>query len=174
MRILIRLATADEIPLLTEVELSAETAFKIFKDYRSSGRTVPQKLLESMATDKKLWVAVDEQDKPVGFVGCENMDNILYIHEIDVAHSFQKQGIGRRLMLTVIDHAKQENYPAIGLTTSRDAAWNKPFYATLGFVEIVDDREYPDLYKQLQKEIGEGASASIRCAMVKRLSSCGG
>jgi hypothetical protein len=38
-------------------------------------------------------------------------------------------------METVIEDAQRTRYPVIGLTTRRDAPWNKPFYQSLGFTE---------------------------------------
>ncbi len=141
-------------------------AFRVLQDYVPDDRTVPAHILNAMANAKKLWVAVSD-NKPVSFVGCRDMGTLLYVHEISVAHNFQKQGIGRKLMQTVIENATGGGYLAIGLTTRRDARWNMPFYASLGFAEITDTGTWPDLFAQLQKEIADGANPTTRCAMIK-------
>lgn len=93
----------------------------------------------------------------------------MYIHEISVAYEAQKQGIGRRLMLTVLDFAQNGGYSAIGLTTRRDARWNMPFYQSLGFIETRDAQVWPDLFARLENEVAQGANPAIRCAMVRML-----
>lgn len=165
----IRLATLSDIPSLEDVERSAANAFRVLPDYDPNASTVGTELLTKMAEDKKLWVATTDEDKPVGFVGCRGMDNFLYIHEISVAFDHQKQGIGRNLMITALNGAVQAGYSAAGLTTRRDIAWNMPFYKKLGFIEVKNPQEWPDLFTQLQKEIDSGADPSTRCAMIKNL-----
>ena len=166
-RFLIRLAGKSDIPFLADVERSAAAAFHALPDYDPSGRVVEPLLLEQMSIEKKLWVATASDGKLIGFIGCEDIDDFLYIHEISVAHDFQKQGIGRSLMLTALDEARERGYKAIGLTTRRDAYWNGPFYRSLGFCELTDEKEWPGLFSQLQREIVEGADPLIRCAMIK-------
>ena len=165
----IRPAAEKDIKILADVERSAAEAFLTLSEYIPSDRTVPSDLLMQMMTNKNLWVATVDESEPVGFIGCMDMNNLLYVHEISVAHKFQKQGIGRRLMLHIIDGASRANYPAVGLTTRRDAVWNMPFYKTLGFIETTESQKWPGLFAQLQKEIDNGADSAIRCAMVKIL-----
>lgn len=164
--ITMRPAIPADIPLLPDVERSAARAFLALPGYVESGRTVPEDVLAGMAEAGRLWVAVDGEDRPVGFVGCRDLGQLLYVHEISVALPFQKQGIGRRLMRTVLAEALNRGYPAVGLTTRRDAVWNAPFYASLGFAEIQDSNAWPELFARLQKEIAEGADPAQRCAMV--------
>jgi len=167
MNFIIRLGNKDDVASLENVERSAAEAFAILPDYRPGGRTVPPQILYKMVVSKNLWVAVDKEDRVKGFVGCQTMDDCLYVHEISVALNFQKQGIGRRLMNTVIDEAAKRGHAGVVLTTTRHVRWNMPFYKTLGFSEVIDGQKWPNLYAQLQKEIVESADASTRCAMVK-------
>ena len=107
--------------------------------------------------------------KPVGFIACREMDGLLYVHEMSVAVEHQKQGIGRNLMLKILDEAAKANYPGVSLTTRRHASWNMPFYKKLGFIEVEDAREWPGLFAQLQKEINSGTDSLERGAMIKKL-----
>ena len=163
----IRFAKAKDIPFLADVERSAAKAFQALPNHISSDRTVDVAALEKMAAAQKLWVAEMSQGIIAGFLGCEDKGKFLYVHEISVAHEFQKQGIGRRLMTTILDEAGRLGYSAVGLTTRRDAVWNAPFYESLGFHYLLDGQEWPSLFEQLQKEIAQGANPSIRCAMIK-------
>lgn len=168
---LIRLAEPDDVPWLEDVERSAAKAFSVLDCPLPNGSpTVPQSLLMEMAGRGKLWVACNESGKIIGFVGCRDMDDILYVHEISVAYAFQKQGAGRSLMQAVLDEATVAGYPAVGLTTSRDIVWNFPFYETFGFREIAA-YECPALSAQLQDEVHNGANPATRCAMIIRLDS---
>lgn len=164
----VRLASPQDILHLEGIERSAATAFSIYPEYSPDWPTVPQEKLQAMAKDKKLWVAVSEENKPIGFAGCRDMDNILYVHEISVSADCQKQGIGRKLMDTILSFASLEQYDGVGLTTSRDVPWNMPFYKTLGFSEMTDQIEQPMLWEQLQHEIKDGANPRTRCTMLKR------
>jgi GNAT superfamily N-acetyltransferase len=167
----IRVAGDRDIPLLEEVERLAEKAFVVLSDYVLSGNTVPQALLQEMAARQMLWVATSDDDRPIGFVACREMESLLYVHEISVAFEHQKKGVGRRLMERVIDHAIARNYSHIGLTTNRHVDWNKPFYATLGFSEIGDGEEHPELWQHLLEEIKNRTNPGERCAMVKKVTS---
>jgi predicted N-acetyltransferase YhbS len=165
----IRLATLRDVPLLGEVERSASKAFFVYPNHGPCDDVVPVELLAEIAASGKLWVAI-VADQPVGFVACREMEDILYVHEISVAQVFQKQGIGRRLMETVLEKAALDGYSAVGLTTSRDVIWNMPFYKTLGFYEITGE-ECPALWGQLQEELKKGANPLTRCAMINPLNS---
>jgi ribosomal protein S18 acetylase RimI-like enzyme len=168
MTIHIRPATRDDIQYLADIERSAAQAFRILPDYVDNTHTVPTELLVGMAETGKIWVAVADQ-KPVGFIACGEMDGFLYVHEMSVAFEHQKQGIGRNLMLKVLDEAAKANYPGISLTTRRHAAWNMPFYKKLGFIEAENAQELPGLFAQLQKEINSGTASLERCAMIIKL-----
>ncbi len=78
---------------------------------------MPKEKLEAMVEYKKLWVAIDVDDKPIGFVGCKEIGTILYVYEISVVSEHQKKGIGRELMKTILGFASSHKYKAVGLTT---------------------------------------------------------
>lgn len=86
-----------------------------------------------------LWIAEDAEAGPVGFLAAERTDGALYVEQVSVRFGRQQQGLGRRLMRAAIDWARRNGLPAVTLTTFRDIAWNAPFYASLGFVELAED-----------------------------------
>jgi hypothetical protein len=55
------------------------------------------------------------------------------------------------------------------LTTYRDLAWNGPFYARLGFVEVDPQQVGPGHAQKVQQEAGAGHDPSRRCVMALRL-----
>jgi hypothetical protein len=81
----IRLAALADLPKLADVERSAAEAFQSLPNYVASGRTIPPEVLGSMIAASKLWVADHASAGIIGFVGCRDVGEILYVHEISVA-----------------------------------------------------------------------------------------
>ncbi len=113
------------------------------------------------------WVAVDDEDRPQGFVCASVQDTALYIEELSVARSHQGQGLGRQLMLAVEHRARAAGLAALILTTFSDVPWNAPFYRRLGF-QCLDEQALDGfLCEQLRHERALGLPG--RCAMSKAL-----
>lgn len=164
----IRLATLGDIDALKTVEESAAKAFHGSNVGYVADRTVDPDLLKKLVGFKTLWVAVENDNVPIGFAACYALDGFFYLHEISVASEFQGRGIGRRLMYAIEDHARDESYPYIGLITFRDIRWNGPFYKSLGFKEIEPDL-YSGLHNKYKDDIRHGHDPALRCAMIKVL-----
>lgn len=166
MPIRVRLATEADIPHLDAVEQSAAKAFIGSSVGYIESRSVPAELLQKLQKDKTLWIAADDQNKPVGFVACYALDGFLYVHEISVAREAQGKGIGRRLMNVVEDYAIDQDFPYIGLTTFRDIRWNGPFYKSLGYKEVGPD-VYSGLHNKFKDDVRKGMDPTKRCVMIK-------
>jgi len=162
----IRLATEADVPALDAVEQSAAKAFIGSSVGYVESRSVDPALLIKLAAAKTLWVAVDDQNIPVGFAACYPLDGFFYLHEISVAQEAQGHGIGRRLMHALEEHALNERYPYIGLVTFRDVRWNGPFYKSLGYKEIAPDL-YSGLHNKFKDDIRHGHDPALRCVMIK-------
>jgi GNAT superfamily N-acetyltransferase len=78
-------------------------------------------------------VVVDQKDYPIGFALVHVLDESVHLHELDVHPDYARQGVGRRLIETVIDWARARGATALTLTTFDDIPWNGPYYARLGF-----------------------------------------
>ncbi|WP_110971634.1 GNAT family N-acetyltransferase [Pseudomonas huaxiensis] len=115
-----------------------------------------------------LWVAVDEQDRPLGFLCASIQDDGLHIDELSVARSHQGQGLGRELIATAEAWAQAQRFTALTLTTFREVPWNAPFYARLGFTCLDDGQLKGFLQQQIAHEHALGLPG--RCAMCKALS----
>lgn len=166
MGIRIRPATESDVGHLDAVEQSAAKAFIGSAVGYVESRSVPQDLLVRLCHNKTLWVAADDQNRPIGFVATYPLDGFLYVHEISVARKAQGQGIGRRLMNVVEDYAIDHDFPYIGLITFRDIRWNGPFYKSLGYKEIAPD-VYSGLHNKFKDDIRKGMDAAKRCVMIK-------
>ena len=110
------------------------------------------------------WVA-EADSQVVGFVCAEAIGNELHICELSVRREWQQQGIGRELMKAVIEHARHTQFQAVTLTTFREVPWNEPFYRSLGFEIIDQEKLEPRLEQILRTEIQHGFPRSLRCAM---------
>ncbi|KAM3072349.1 hypothetical protein ACMFMG_009158 [Clarireedia jacksonii] len=159
----IREARHEDVPSLADVERSAAELFSSFNvDVGDS--VVDPLLLSAMVDQHHLWVAVDSQDMPVGFVGGVTLDGQFHITEVSVAKSHQRRGIGTALMERMTADVKREGYSAISLTTNKVVPWNYPWYQRIGYFELELSDIGPEL-ATLIKEESLHHDQDSRCAM---------
>ncbi len=162
-RIVVRPASATDLPCLPTIESSAVEAYarhgQPLVDYEPAEA-------EDWATHLSaglLWIAEDAATGPVGFLAAERADGGLYVAEVDVAITHQRQGIGRRIMQAAIDRARGEGLANLTLTTSLETPWNVPFYRSLGFVVLEEAAMPPHLAATHANE--KAAGLQNRCGM---------
>ncbi|GGK18519.1 GNAT family N-acetyltransferase [Salinarimonas ramus] len=166
----IRSAAEADVPLLPGIEASAAALFAGWPGaLAGDGPTAPPEALDLCRVAGTLWVAADREDAPVGFLAAGDLDGFLHVHEISVAREHQRRGLGRALMAAAIDFGRWAFIPAVTLTTDRIVPWNKPFYATLGFVELTRDGLPPGHAAKLAHELDLGFDPARRCVMAKVL-----
>ena len=162
----IRLARPSDLDALAPIERSAASVFRdAGLSWLADGDTMDASMLSTLCGQGTLWVAVDLGDKPVGFLAGQEFDGQFYIAEVSVALSHQRQGIGARLVGVAVAHAKALGLKAVTLTTYRDLAWNGPFYARLGFIEVDPAEAAPGHRKKLRLEAKAGHDPARRCLM---------
>lgn len=169
----IRKTAAADAPLLPAVERSAGQAFRAIPSLAwiadDWGQSVEQhlRLMESGVS----WVAVEESADgvPMGFLNGAVVDGNLHIWEMSVSRDHQRKGIGRALMSTAKDHARQSGLLKLSLTTFRDVPWNQAFYESVGFVLVEGQDVTPALVKIMEDEVKDGLPAERRCAMICQL-----
>ncbi|WP_200550544.1 GNAT family N-acetyltransferase [Kosakonia sp. LAM2021] len=130
-------ALSEHLAALRAIELAAFETLR--KAGAVSGSPVANSLeaLHQLCTQGVLLVAFAPGEIPVGFAGAVITENWLHIAEADVHPDWQRQGIGRRLMHALLSEGKARGLNGASLTTDRDAPFNAPFYASLGF-DIVE------------------------------------
>ena len=101
-----------------------------------------------------------------GFLVAEPFSREIHIWEMAVAPAFQRRGIGSGLVRAAMIDARNTGFKALTLTTSRDLAWNAPFYARLAFAEVTALDAHPRLAGELANEVDDGLPADRRCAMI--------
>ena len=135
----IRSAALDDLPQLREIERAAsilfrETRFAFLVDYEPSSL----EFLQSQLAAGGVWMAVDGEDRAVGFAVAGFIDGSPHLHEIDVHPEHGGRGLGTRLLHTVVGWAREGGYAILTLSTFRDIPWNEGFYRNLGFEEILE------------------------------------
>ncbi len=113
----------------------------------------------------RVWVAEAADASIVGFLSAYTVDSELHIQEVSVSSGFQGQGLGRRLLLTALEHARNLGLAALTLTTFRELPWNEVFYRRFGFETLAPCRLDPRLKAVLEAEIAHGLPGARRCAM---------
>ncbi|MEZ0170843.1 GNAT family N-acetyltransferase [Microvirga sp. TS319] len=144
---------------------------------RKSGSGFPLERCASLRREHRIqsqkWIPLLgpmlQRDEPVGFLAAHEMDGHFYIAEVSVAQSHQRRGLGARLIGAAVAHAKRSGFSTVTLTTYRDLAWNGPFYASLGFVEIEPGETWPGHAAKLRAEAEAGHDPARRCVMALRL-----
>ncbi len=137
----IRSARAEQLTLLSQVE---QLANRLFLDtpysFLVNAEPLPLDLIRERFQAGQVWVAIDNQDAVVGFAITREVDDTLYLQEIDVNPEHGQKGIGSALVNAVCSWAKLQDYRAVSLSTFRHIPWNAPFYSKLGF-RISDESE---------------------------------
>ena len=170
----IRHATAADLAALPAIERSAAQAFRgagvsLSADAPVSSAEVWRPALRSGT----LWVAVNETGRVVGFLAARKINRVLHIDEMDVDFDHQRRGIGRALLDAAIAWAHRAGLNEITLTTFRELAFNRNFYAAAGFVELAPQDMSPRLKAIRAREAGYGLEPRERCAMALRLQTRG-
>ncbi|MGF6175523.1 GNAT family N-acetyltransferase [Ensifer sp. 4252] len=167
MNALIRLTREDDTPALPDIERSSGEAFRVVPELA----WIADDDVQSVAAHLEFvrcglsWVAVDDRDRPLGFLCAEISDGALHIWQLAVLHERQGFGLGRALIAAAIAHARGRSLGEVTLTTFRELAWNECFYRKLGFLTLGEEGLDARLAQILAKEATYGLPAERRCAM---------
>lgn len=164
----VRIAEAEQhhFPAIRAVELAA------FETLRHAGAVSG----EAEASDDEelgryqqhgiLIAAFADDNHLVGYAGALLAEGFLHIGEMDVHPDWQRRGIGRQLMETLLSIGGDRQLAGATLTTDRLAPFNAPFYQSLGFRSIERARCPMRLAKILDAEIARGFDPDRRIAMI--------
>jgi len=103
-----------------------------------------------------LFVAVNENDSPIGFAFIETMDHGVHLDELDVLPEFGGKGIGTALVKKVCEWAKENELSSVTLTTYKNIPWNEPFYKKINFRVLSADEMPFQLYQLYLREHENG------------------
>ena len=157
-----------ELPKLQTIE---QAAAQLFRDTPQSWIADDEGMalttLEHWFINGRIWVAVDAADEPVGFAIGRTVDGTAYLHELDVHPAHGRQGVGARLIDTVVTWARENDYPAVTLATCTHIPWNAPYYTRLGFRVLREDELGPGLQEVRAHELEAGWPATERVCMIR-------
>jgi GNAT superfamily N-acetyltransferase len=161
----IREATKTDLDLLPDLEKRSDETF------RAMPRFEPMLAMEGLSLEEchnlppstQIWIA--ETHKPVGFVYTCDIDDLTYFGQLSVVPEAQNRGIGSALLNVAVQKAREENKPGLVLTTFRDVAFNAPFYARRGFIELATLHMGPELTALAKEDEKQWGAFSPRVVM---------
>lgn len=135
----------DDIAALVAVDIAASAMFEStgLLDPEALSDHVPAEVFEKEIPLANVFVARNQHDWAVGFALIRLRGNGLYLDQVSVHPDHGQKGIGRALVIRVLTEAELRKRPHVSLSTFRDVPWNGPFYASLGFKEIAQDKLEP-------------------------------
>jgi GNAT superfamily N-acetyltransferase len=162
----IRASRPDDGFVLRDIERSAGEAFRAI-GMASVASEEPRSEVEltAYAMAGRSWVAVEDTDRPVGYILLDEIDGDAHVAQVSVLPESQGRGVGRALLEQVRIWAVAANVPAITLTTFRDVPWNRPLYEHLGFLVLPEERIGPGLRAILAHESDGGPRTAARVCM---------
>lgn len=169
--IAVRLATNHDCALLPDIERSAVRRFADLGMDDVVGAPVAEaEAWEPHCESEGLWVSVDAQDRPYGFLASGQLDHSLFLYQLAVAYDHQRQGVGRTLLRRAEQAARGKGLKEVFLTTFCDVPFNGPYYARQGYHVVEDDALPPALQPVMDAERRRwSAPDRRRCAMLKRV-----
>ncbi len=166
----IRHAQQGELATLPEIERLAAERFASFGLAEVLSRIVtPVELLRERAQTGHVWVAVGDDDHPVGFAVVSTLDDHAHLDEVDVLPDHGRRGIGTALVEKACEWARSAGKRAITLSTLRNVPWNAPFYVKLGFSILRDADLTAPLRQLLEFEARLGLPMKDRVLMRRHL-----
>ncbi len=141
--------------MLPEADLPVEVRYLVIEN----------ELLQEAQSDARLWVALTDERTPVGFAMAGIIDGGAHLDEMDVMPDFGRQGVGTRLVRTIIDWARSDNHLELTLITFRHLPWNAPFYEKMGFKVMKCSELGEELASLLQAESEAGIDMHKRVCM---------
>jgi GNAT superfamily N-acetyltransferase len=125
----IRPVRAGELALLPALEAAADTMFEPFDHGVFPGPGTPEDFAGAL-------VVLVAGDPPRGLCRIDRVGDGAHLEQVSVHPDHGHRGIGRALLRSGIEWARANGYEELTLCTYRDVAWNGPFYASEGFIEI--------------------------------------
>ena len=166
----VRPARNGDLAALVEIERSAGETFRsLGMDRVADDDPGSVEQLTPYAEDGRAFVALDREDRPVGYLVLDLVDGNAHIEQVSVHPRRAGQGIGRELVEHAAAWARHRDLPALTLTTYRDVPWNGPYYERLGFRHLGADEETPGLRALRAHERSVGLDAWPRGCMRRDL-----
>jgi GNAT superfamily N-acetyltransferase len=162
----INAARQEDLAWLPAIELAAARLLAGLAPESVLNETTSPEVLNRARREGHLWVALSDDDVPVGFAHVEVIErDAVHLEEIDVHPDHGRRGLGTTLVLRVCECAASRGYASVTLTTFRDVPWNMPFYARLGFAVVPPEELSGALRAVVDDETRRGLDPSRRVVM---------
>jgi GNAT superfamily N-acetyltransferase len=161
----IRPASPADFPTLRQIEFFAFETLRMAGAAHGPPQTSSDRELQTYYDAGFLLAAIAYDGEPVGYIGGYDAGQRLHIGEMDVHPHWQRQGIGRRMMLAILEQARKHHLLGATLTTDRLAPFNAAFYASLGFSILESTERSQRLDALLETEAAKGLDPDRRVAM---------
>lgn len=94
------------------------------------------------------WIAIDENDRVIGSIGCNIENNSAVLHRLYVKHNMKRQGIGSELLKTAENFAKMRQCEIIKLHLGEKETYfeSRFFYSGHGYVYDDSDHMSKTIY----------------------------
>jgi GNAT superfamily N-acetyltransferase len=170
MTVSIRASRPEDTLTLQDIERRAGAQFRdVGMPDIADAEPASTEELDEYARAGRGWVAVGDDDRPIGYLIVDIVDGAAHIEQLSVVPGHQGTGVGRALVDRVRTWAGEHGYPAITLTTFTDVPWNRPLYEHLGFHVIAPDDLGPELRAVRDHEATLGLDPAIRVCMRSRV-----
>ncbi|MFB6715451.1 MULTISPECIES: GNAT family N-acetyltransferase [unclassified Streptomyces] len=151
----IRTARRSDLPLLQDIERAAGEPFRALGMSAIADDDPPAlDLLDDYRRAGRAWVAVDADDRPVGYLIADPVEGAAHIEQVSVHPSAARRGLGSTLIDHLAGWAADRQLDALTLTTFSHVPWNAPYYARLGF-RVLKDAELTDGLRKIRAEEAE-------------------
>jgi len=178
--IVVRAARVDECGRLDDVERDGDRRYAGYDGIPAGfDDVVAPSVLQAGRREGRLWVAVtmagggtggDSDDgEIIGFVLAQTVEGSAHLAQLSVRLSWQGQGVGRRLVETVVGWAREKAMDRLTLCTFSDVGWNRPLYEHLGFSVLPGERWTPGLRAVFESDGPLSLDLGRRVVMVRDL-----
>jgi GNAT superfamily N-acetyltransferase len=162
----IRAARLEDLAEMVEIERAAGESFRsLGMDLVADDDPGSVEELAPYAQSGRAFVAVDADNRPVGYLLLDLVDGAAHIEQVSVHPDHARRGTGRALIGRAVLWAQDHGVLTLTLTTFVDVPWNGPYYERLGFRYLGTDEETPGLRAIRDDERARGLDAWPRASM---------
>ncbi|MFJ9038151.1 GNAT family N-acetyltransferase [Streptomyces sp. NPDC102406] len=167
---ILRSATAAELPRLQEIEVAAGAAFRpLGMDAVADDEPPALAELERYRRAGNAWIAAADDGPVLAYLIGRVVDRAFHIEQVTVDPAAARRGVGRALIARAADRARDLGLSGLTLTTFAEVPWNAPYYERLGFSRLADTALTPGLREIRAAEAESGLDRWPRVCMRREL-----
>lgn len=152
---MVRHARAADLRHIAAIEDSGVALFEqAFGDLTGDALASPAERGRDRIDQPGFLLVVGEVGEPVGFAHVVYVEGLAHLAQLSVLPGRAREGLGSALVRAAMAEAWQDGFGSLSLTTYRDVAWNGPFYAGLGFVEVGEDEPFLRRQRDVERALG--------------------